>query len=180
MEPSTNPYIKRAISRLKQPNSQLTPACKKLRKWLITTQTTAPQLAMMTGFNPSTIYAYTTGTPNTYPTLAQAFAIEWATKGEIQAWEWLDNPYIANRVRMGQLTGAKRFESGVKSFVLKYNTLKTIDGMLRHKARILSRMFGVEWGEVKKRCWTDGKKRAKLERADVSHLFETKNDETES
>lgn len=138
---------------------------------MISSNTTATQLAMMTGFHPSSIKAFMSGTPNYYPTLAQAFAIEYVTSGFVPAYLWLDNPYIANRVRTGHLAGAKQFETHIKSFVLKFNTLKTNEGMIRHRARILSRLFGVQWGEVKRRCWDDAKEKAKPERANIQHLM---------
>lgn len=167
------PYIKRAISRVKAGSSHpLIPAAKRLRKWLITTQTTVPQLAIQTGFSASTLYDYISGRPNTYPSLAQAFAIEYTTNGAVPAWMWLDNPYIQAKVRNHQLAGAQRFERSIKSFVLKFNTLKTDEGMIRHKARMLSRLFGVEWGEVKRRCWEDAKQRSKSDRKDISYLLQ--------
>ena len=132
---------------------------------------TCPMVSQKTGFTHSTIYTITTGTPNTYPTLAQAFALEWLTQGYVQAWEWLDNPYIQNRVRLGQLAGAREFERVAKSFILKYGALTKPDGVIRQKARALSKLFGVEWGEVKKRLWSNSRVKANKEKADVSHLF---------
>lgn len=166
-----NPYIKRAIARIKTPNSKITPAAKKLRDWLIEKEMTVDAFSRRVGFNKSTLWNYVTSVPNTYPTLAQAFAIEYETKGFIMAWEWLDNPYIQNRVRCGQMAGAKDFETSVKNFVLKYKVLTSPEGMIRAKARILSRMFKVDWGELKKRTWHDARAKAKLEKADISHLM---------
>lgn len=161
------PHIKAAITRLKKANA-ITPAGKKLRAYLIRKNMSVPQLALRTGFNPETLYQYTTGVPESYPSLAQAYAIEYATAGEVKAWEWLDNPYIERRVRKSNLSMVRHFEGDIKSFVLKFKSLSNAEGMLRHKARLLSRLFGVEWGEVKRRVWEDAKERSKVERADVS------------
>jgi hypothetical protein len=156
------PYIQNALTKLsKTPDSKLTPAAIKLRRWLINNKMTVPQLALRTGFNPTTFYNYLSGQARSYPSLAQAFAIEWVTGGEVQAWEWLDNPYIERQVRNSQVAGTRHFEVNAKSFVLKYNNLKTVDGVIRHKARMLSRLFGVNWGEVKKRIWEEARVRAK-------------------
>ena len=165
------PYIKSAMDRIREPVHGLIPAAVKFRQWLMRTKMTVPQAALRCGFNPSTLYDYISGQPKSYPSLAQAFAIEWMTDGTVRAWEWLENPYIEARVRSGQVKGAVRFEGHVKEFVLKYNSLKTSEGMLRHRARILSRLFGVDWGEAKKRCWVDAKLKARVERANIDHLL---------
>ena len=171
-DPTHVPYMAKAINRLGDvPDTKLTPAAIKLRAWMMRTKHTTQAVAMKCGYSASTINEYVIGRPNSYPSLTQAFAIEWLTNGEVQAWEWLDNPYIEHKVRMSQASAAMRFESIAKSFVLKYNSLKTADGMLRHKARILSRLFGVNWGEVKKRCWEDARKKARLEQYDTKTLF---------
>ena len=169
----------RTVSRKKTLATDIPPAGVKLRQWLMTQDITVQQLGHRTGFAAGTLYGYINGQPNTYPSLAQAFAIEYATNGYVPAWLWLDNPYIAARVRNGQLAGAKMFEGSIKSFVLKFNSLKTVDGMIRHKARILSRLFGVEWGEVRQRLWADAKRKAKAERADISMYMRSEDDQAE-
>lgn len=166
------PYIKKSMDRIKKaPTKTLDPAPILLRKWLIKNNMTVPQFAMRTGFNPGTIYNFISGQPWSYPSLAQAFAMEWVTEGKVPAYLWLDNPYVKESIRSSQLKTANRFENSIKSFVLKYNSLKTTEGMIRHKARMLSRLFGVEWGEVKRRCWEDAKERSKPDRASIEHLM---------
>lgn len=100
-----------------------------------------------------------------------AFAIEWATQGAVPAWKWLDEPYRKARLRHVNMKNIERYERNVKRLVLKWNSLKTNDGMLREKARCLSRLFNVQWSEVKNRAWVDAERAARQERADISHLL---------
>lgn len=149
----------------------LTPATIKLRQWLIAQNMTVPDLARRTGYNATTLYQYICGRPNFYPSLPQAFAIEYVTNGYVPAWLWLDNPHIEMKVRSSNLVAARRLETNLKQYVLKFDKLKTTDGMLRQKARILSRLFKVQWGEVKARCWKDARKLAQPLKADVFNLL---------
>ena len=166
------PHTQSALGRLKgKPDKELTPAARVLRIWMIKNDMTVPQLAIRTGFAASTLYQYVCGQPKAIPSLAQAFAIEWETHGAVAAYMWLDNPFMEARIREHQLAGSKRMERSSKAFVLKFNSLKTADGVIRQKARVLSRLFGVEWGEVKRRVWADAKVRALAEVANVSHLL---------
>lgn len=166
------PYIKASMDWVKaQSPKKLNPAPVKLRAWLIKHNMTTAQMAMRTGFSATTIRNILSGQPGMYPSLAQAFAIEYVTKGAVPAWLWLDDSVIRAKVRESNLSAVIRFEGAVKSLMLKYLSLTTADGMLRHKARILSRLFGVEWGEVKRRTWEDAKQSHKELRADVSHLL---------
>lgn len=166
------PFIKSAMRKVELTSPKvLDPAVVKLRQWLINQQMTVPQLAMRTGFTPQTYYNMLSGQPWSYPSLAQAFSIEYATKGYVKAYEWLENKYIEQANRESLVKRATRFEGQIKSLVLKYMKLTTIEGVIRHRARILSRLFGVEWGEVKRRMWEDAKLKAKEEVADISHLL---------
>lgn len=106
-----------------------------------------------------------------YLQLHQAFAIEWATKGEVPAYLWLEDPYVEARIRASHASNAKDFETRIKGHVLKWNSLKTADGMLREKARVLSRLFNVQWAEVKSRAWHMADEKAQKERADISYLL---------
>lgn len=106
-----------------------------------------------------------------YIQLHQAFAIEWATQGHVPAWLWLDDPAMQRRIRDSHQSWIKTFEETAKRHVLKWASLKTADGMLREKARVLSRLFNVQWSEVKRRAWLDAERKAALERADISHLL---------
>ena len=173
MEPDNShiPYIKAARERLMKPAGNLTPAAVKFRAWLIKHNMSVGQAAMQCGFSHSTLRDYVCGRAGSYPSLAQAYAIQYMTGGKVRAWEWLDNPHIAARVRSSQSAGAREFERRVKQFVLKFNSLKTSEGMIRHRARILSRLFKVDWHEVKARCWQDGRVASKAERADISGLL---------
>ena len=171
------PYIKAAMTRVVK-SSPLVPAAIKLRQWLMDNQMTVPQLAIRTSFHPSTYYNLIAGTPaKSYPSLCQAFAIEYVTDGKVKAWEWLDNPIITHKVRKSQLSQVTHLETRIKDFVLKYKSLETNEGMIRHKARILSRLFGVEWGEVKSRVWADARERAKADRKDIGYLLEKEYEE---
>lgn len=107
-----------------------------------------------------------------YIQLHHAFAIEWATKGEVPAWLWLDQPAWERRIRDAHHSWVDEFERTAKRHILKWNSLKTTDGMLREKARTLSRLFNVQWSEVKNRAWLDAERKAATERADISHLME--------
>lgn len=107
-----------------------------------------------------------------YIQLHHAFAIEWATKGEVPAWLWLDQPAWERRIRDAHHSWTADFEDKIKRLILKWNSLKTTDGMLREKARTLSRLFNVQWSEVKARAWLDAERQASTERADISHLME--------
>lgn len=106
-----------------------------------------------------------------HPTLLQCFAIEYVTKGHIQAWEWLEDPYITARIRSGRLAAANDLESSITQIIMRGKGGGTPDGVLRNKARTLSRLYHVEWTEVKRRAWEDARKRAEWESADVSHLY---------
>lgn len=165
-----NPYIQSALDRVKR-TEPLTPATVLLRQFLIDKQMTVPELSRRTGFKPNTLYQFICGRPGHYPTLCQAYAVEYATEGKVPAYLWLDNPHVAARVRQAQTMGAVKFETNVKHFALKFASLATSEGMLRDKARILARLFKVEWGEVKRRCWEDGRAAAKRQRANVDHLL---------
>ena len=173
-----NPYRKKTMDRLsKAEDSKLIPAARLLRAWLIKNDMTAPDLARRTGFNPQTLYNYMSGDPVAYPSLAQAFAIEWATNGAVPAYMWLDQPLVKHRIRRSQLAGALSLERSVRAFVLKFNAMKTADGVIRQKARTLSRLFGVSWGEVRQRAWQDAKAKAKKDIYDISYLMKDITDE---
>lgn len=165
----------KSLTRLGQESDQgLGPARKLLRQWLLDNQVTVAQFAMMCCMNRRSLDNALRGefrSKGGYLQLHQAFAIEWATKGAVPAWLWLDDPAVKARIRDANFTNIKDFEDRIKAHVLKFNSLKTADGMLREKARVLSRLFNVQWGEVKRRAWLDAEKKAMLERADISHLL---------
>lgn len=106
-----------------------------------------------------------------YIQLHQAFAIEWVTQGLIPAWLWLDDEFNSKRIRDSRMSHIKEFEVTAKRHILKWNSLKKPDGVLRDKARVLSRLFNVQWSEVKRRAWLDSAEAAKYEKADVRHLL---------
>lgn len=164
------PAIKAAVVRV-QKSKPLTEATIRLRKWMIKHNVTAPQLARRTGFKPDTIYMLMAGHQRSYPSIAQAFAVEYVTDGYVPAWLWLDDPIVEKRIRQTMLAGVTHFEASVKAHVLKYNALKDPEGVIRSKARLLSRLFGVEWGEVERRVWADAKVRAKKDIANVDALM---------
>ncbi len=166
------PYIKDSIDTTKKTDStQLPPGLVRLRQWLIDNKVTTTELGMRVGMRAETIKQFISGQAKSYPTLAQAFAFEYATSGVIKAWEFLDNPAIEYRIRTSQTNRLNEFERSIKGFVLKYKSQETVEGMVRHKARLLSRLFGVNWGEAKKRAWVDAHAKAKLQQADLT-MFE--------
>lgn len=145
-----------------------------LKEWLLSKQVTVAQFAMMVCMNRKTLDHLLAGrwtSKGGYIQLHQAFAIEWATEGVVPAWLWLDDEVNTARIRASRMTSIKDFESRIKSYVLKFNSLTKPDGMVREKARVLSRLFNVQWSEVKRRAWLDAERRASLERADISHLL---------
>lgn len=167
-----DPNAHKALSRVTQ-TVPMAQARIKLKKWMDERQLTVSAFAMTVCMDRKVLQHHINGVLHnkTYMALHQAFAIEWATQGHVQAWEWLDDPYQAAKIRHGNMMHVKDFENRIKSYVLKYNSLKTNEGMLREKARVLSRLFNVQWGEVKTRAWRDAENRAMAERADISHLL---------
>lgn len=145
-----------------------------LKEWLLSHQVTVAQFAMMVGFNRRVLDSLLAGrwtSKGGYIQLHQAFAIEWATQGQVPAWLWLDDEVNSKRIRDSRMSAIKDFEDRIKIFVLKFNSLTKPEGMVREKARVLSRLFNVQWSEVKNRAWLDAERRASLERADISHLL---------
>jgi hypothetical protein len=151
----------------------------RLKEWMLQHQVTAGQMAMMCCLNVKSLHALLRGgwrSKGGYIQLHQAFAIEWATKGYVPAWLWLDDEYNTARIRASRMSHVKDFEERCKVFVLKYNVLKTPDGMLREKARVLSRLFNVQWSELKARIWLEAERKAAHEKADISYLLEPDDD----
>lgn len=112
-----------------------------------------------------------TARPKERITLIQAFAIEFATNGHVQAWEWLDDPYIEAKIRKCRTAAALDMEKSFKQVVARGKGGGTEDGVLRNKARQLARCYQVNWAEVKRRAWEDARRVANWEAADVSHLM---------
>lgn len=157
-----------------QPAHNLGDAPNRLRQWLLKNQVTVRQFAMMVCMNRRSLDTILRGefrSKSGYIQLHQAFAIEWATQGEVPAWLWLELPANQRRIRESHLSHIKEFEATAKRHVLKWGSLAQPEGRIRDKARALSRLFGVQWGEVKARAWRDAEKKAKLERANIKHLL---------
>lgn len=169
-------HAAKSLQRLGQPsNIQLPPAQTLLKKWLLEHQLTVNQFAGMVCMNRRQLDAHLRGefrSKGGYIQLHHAFAIEWATQGKVPAWLWLDQPAWERRIRESHHSWVKVFEQTAKRHILKWNSLRTVDGMLREKARVLSRLFNVQWSEVKSRLWLDAERMASEERADISHLME--------
>lgn len=165
----------KALTRLSErPADGLPPAHTLLRKFLLENQITVNQMSMMVCMNRKQLDALMRGDARSkggYIQLHHAFAIEWATKGAVPAWLWLDSPVSERRIREGHISHLQEFQQQCLRHVLKWNSLKTADGMLREKARVLSRLFNVQWGEVRARAWLDAEEEAKHLRADISHLL---------
>ncbi len=168
-------YAVKSLHRLgERSDSGLGPAPLRLKKWLMEHSMTVRQFAMTVCMNRRTLDMMLRGewrSKSGYIQLHQAYAIEWATKGYVPAWLWLDQPAYKRRIRNDHLSHVKEFETTCLRHVLKYASLTTNDGMLREKARVLSRLFNVQWGEVKRRAWLEAEKEAAKHRADVSHLL---------
>lgn len=146
----------------------------RLRKWLLDNQITVNQFAGFACMNRKVVDQLLRGewrSKSGYLQLHQAYAIEWVTKGYIPAWLWLTEPAWTKRIRHARQSWTEEFETKAKRHVLKWASLKTPDGMLREKARVLSRLFNVQWSEVKKRAWLDAEKKASKERANIDHLL---------
>lgn len=146
-----------------------------LRKWLLDNHVTVAQFAMMCCMNRRVLDQLLRGewtSKGGYLQLHQAFAIEWATKSTVPAWLWLDDEFNTLRIRNSRMTQLKDFESRIKSFVLKFNSLAKPEGIIREKARVLSRLFNVQWSEVKRRAWLDAERKAANERPDISYLLQ--------
>jgi hypothetical protein len=176
-------YIKdAALARLaEEPPQEMAHVRHKLRRWMVANGLTIEEMARVCCMSAKTLRAHLAGELHhkTYMPLHQAFAIEWATKGHVQAYEWLDDPYQAEKIRRSRMSHVRDFESKVKRLVLRSIGYGTPDGVLRNKARVLSRCFQVNWAEVKRRAWEDARKAAKWERADVSHLMLSRDDNGE-
>jgi hypothetical protein len=145
-----------------------------LKQWMLKNQITVNQLAIMCCISRHTVDYLLRGewrSKSGYIQLHQAYAIEWATQGEVPAWLWLTEPAYERRIRGDRVAKVMEFETRCKRHVLKWASLKTPDGMLREKARVLSRLFNVQWSEVKARAWLDAERSAQSERADISHLL---------
>lgn len=172
-----NRTIDRAIQRLNEvPSTPMAHVRHRLREWMAKHGITVNEMARITCMSPQTLTAHLRGELHhkTYMPLHQAFAIEWATKGSIQAFEWLDDPYQSAKIRQSRMTHVREFERTVKQLVLRSVGGGTPEGVLRNKARVLSRLFHVDWAEVKRRAWEDARRTAAWETADVSHLLLTK------
>lgn len=145
----------------------------RLRRWMIAHGITLTEMSILCCVGRPQLSHLLNGSHHnaTYMTLAGAFSIEWVTKGEVQAWEWLDDPYQAARVRKMRMAAAKGIEDSYKQLILRGRGGGTVDGMLRRKARTLSRLFQVNWTEVRRRAWADARQTAEWESADVSHLM---------
>lgn len=146
----------------------------RLKEWMLANSVTVIQMAMMCCMNRKVLDVLLRGewrSKGGYIQLHQAFAIEWATKGYVPAWLWLDDEYNSARIRASRMTSVRDFEHSAKRHVLKWNSLKTPDGMLREKARVLSRLFNVQWSELKNRLWVEAEQKAAGEKADISYLL---------
>lgn len=153
----------------------LGPARLLLKAWLLENSMTVNEFSMVVCMNRRVLDTLLRGewrSKGGYIQLHQAFAIDWATKGEVPAWLWLDDPYVSKRIRDSRMSRVKDFELRAKRHVLKWNSLKTADGMLRERARVLSRLFNVQWTEVKRRAWLDATRAAADEKADIGYLME--------
>lgn len=152
----------------------------KLKAWLLATRTSMRDFARKTGLLPNIkLRKFITGANSQAPSLITAFAIEHETGGFIRAEEWLDDPYVAAQIRERQVTAAHSFGYIFRDLMLRYGSLKTEDGVLRARARFLSRIYGVDWAEVKKRVWADTRKSAKAQMANVRHLMRESVDDGE-
>lgn len=146
----------------------------RLKKWLLDNQVTVNQFAGFACMNRKVVDALLRGewrSKSGYIQLHQAFAIEWVTQGYVPAWLWLTEPANTARIRHARQSWTEEFETTAKRHVLKWASLKTPDGMLREKARVLSRLFNVQWSEVKRRAWLDAERKAATERANIDHLL---------
>lgn len=169
-----------AIARLQQrPDAPMAHVRHRLREWMARHGLTITEMARICCMDHKVLAAHLRGELHnkTYMALHQAFAIEWTTRGEIQAWEWLDDPYQAAKIRHSRMQQVAEFEARLKGLILHGRGGGTSDGMLRRKARTLSRLFSVNWAEVKKRSWIDARQKAEWESADVSHLMLATDDE---
>lgn len=165
----------KSLTRLGQrDDSGLGPARVRLKQWLLANSLTVNEFSMMVCMNRRVLDTLLRGewrSKGGYLQLHQAFAIDWATKGEVPAWLWLDDPYVNARIRNSRMSRVQEFELKAKRHVLKWASLKTNDGMIREKARVLSRLFNVQWSEVKRRAWLDATRAAASERANIDHLL---------
>lgn len=145
-----------------------------LKHYMLENGLTVTDMAMMTCMNQGALSNLLNGvwtSKGGYIQLHQAFAIEWLTEGLVPAWLWLDDEFNSKRIRDSRMTHIKEFEIRCKRHVLKWNSLKKPDGVLRDRARVLSRLFNVQWSEVKRRAWLDAKEAAKYDKADIKHLL---------
>jgi hypothetical protein len=146
----------------------------KLRQYLVDHDLTVNQFALTIGVKRTILDAIFRGewrSKGGYLQLHHAFAIEWATQGAVQAYEWLEDPACIRRIMDSRMSVLKDFEYTQKRMVLQWASLKRPEAVLRHKARVLSRLFNVQWGEVKSRAKWRAALEAKKEVADVSHLL---------
>lgn len=145
----------------------------KLKAWMITHGITLSELGRMACINKRSLRDLINGVCHnrTHMTLTGAFSLEFVTNGHVQAWEWLNDPYLEARVRSHRVAIAREMENQFKRLILRGRGGGDAQGMLRNKARCLSRLFQVNWAEVKRRSWADARVTAAWEMADVSHLM---------
>lgn len=165
-----HPLKDAALARLKgmRPGS---PAAVKLHAWMVAHGMTVREFSMYICMGHKTLATIMSGRRDEQLPLYQAFAIEWATAGHVQAWEWLDNRYTSARVRKNQLSAITDYQRSLTQSALRTRGGGDVDGVLRQKARALSRLYGVKWAEAKRRAWLDARATADWETADVSHLM---------
>lgn len=169
----------RALDRLDELDSEkLTPAPKALLAWMKKNQITIKSMAGMIYMDRDCLAMLLFGGHSgnePHLKLMHAFAIEHATSGEVPAWLWLNTPLYKREIRNRRSKWAENFDKAAKQQVLNYMQTNTADGVIRQKARFLSRLFNVQWGEVKRRAWLDAQAQVRRERANIDYLMRPDN-----
>lgn len=165
-----------ALERLKRLKAT-SPHAERLRCWMLDHEMTADELSNYCGMDPVTVYMLLECRQRRI-TLLQAFALEYATNGTVQAWEWLDEPYWRMRARTTQLNSILAYQAQVTRSLVGVKLGSKTAECMQKKARLLASIFGVKWGAARKRAWADAKAQAAL---DLERLMEgARNDDEEA
>lgn len=160
-----------ALARLSKQKVGYGAARTKLRRFMVRHYLTTGEFAPIICMGPLLLKNLLCNNHARIPTLTQALAIEWATKGEVPTHLWLEDVHAYEMRRKRRLFAARFKQRRMEILAVHYAKAKKPEAYVLKRARDLARLFNVQWGESKKRAFRFAVEMADQARANVDWLY---------